>query len=391
VSLAPSGLAFEFATAGRIVFGRGTSAQSASAARALGKRALVVVGRDTTRHTARFELFRQAGLTVEILSVPGEPTVELVREGTRLAREGQADVVVGIGGGSALDAAKAVAILATAPGDALDYLEVVGAGKNLERPGIPMIAIPTTAGTGAEVTRNSVLASPDHGVKVSLRSPHLLPRLAIIDPDLSSEMAADLTARVGCDAITQLIEPFVSMRAHPLTDAICREGLRLAAPALPAVFRHGSDSDAREAMAAAALLSGLALANAGLGVVHGLAGPIGGVIPAPHGSICAALLPIGMEVNLRTLRQRMPGSDALRRFEELGPLLTGRRSATADDAVGWVASLVADLGIPRLSAFGLSGQMLPMVVQRASVASSTRTNPIVLSEGELTEIVERAL
>ncbi|HLB79997.1 MAG TPA: iron-containing alcohol dehydrogenase, partial [Dongiaceae bacterium] len=318
-------------------------------------------------------------------------TVGLVREGTRLARECQADVVVGIGGGSALDAAKAVAILATAPGDVLDYLEVVGAGKNLDRPGIPMVAIPTTAGTGAEVTRNSVLASPEHGVKVSLRSPHLLPRLAIVDPHLSSDMPPDLTARVGCDALTQLIEPFVSTRAHPLTDAVCREGLRLAAPALRTVFRHGSDLGAREAMAEAALLSGMALANAGLGVVHGLAGPIGGVIPAPHGSICAALLPFGMEVNLRTLRQRMPDSDALRRFEELGPLLTGRGASTADDAVAWVASLVADLGIPRLSAFGLSGQMLPTVVQRATVASSTRTNPIVLTEGELTEILERAL
>jgi alcohol dehydrogenase class IV len=389
--MASSGPVFDFATAGRIVFGRGAAAQSASAARALGERALVVVGRDTTRHAALFERFRQAGLTVVVLSVPGEPTVELVREGIRLARECQADVVVGIGGGSALDAAKAVAILATAPGDVLDYLEVVGGGKSLDRPGIPMVAIPTTAGTGAEVTRNAVLASPEHGVKVSLRSPQLLPRLAIVDPNLSSEMPPDLTARVGCDALTQLIEPFVSTRAQPLTDAICREGLRRAAPALRTVFRHGSDSDAREAMAAAALLSGLALANAGLGVVHGLAGPIGGVIPAPHGSICAALLPFGMEVNLRTLRQRMPDSDALRRFEELGPLLTGSRAATADDGVAWVASLVADLGIPRLSALGLTGQMLGTVVERATVANSTRTNPIVLSEGELTEILERAL
>jgi len=144
-------------------------------------------------------------------------------------------------------------------------------------------------------------------------------------------------------------------------------------------------------MAAAALLSGLALANAGLGVVHGLAGPIGGVIPAPHGSICAALLPFGMEVNLRTLRQRMPDSDALRRFEELGPLLTGRRGATADDSVAWVVSLVADLGIPRLSAFGLTESMLPVIIERAQAASSTRSNPVTLMAGELTEIVRQAL
>lgn len=385
------GLAFEFTTAGRIVFGRGASEQSASAARSFGERALVVVGRDPARHSARLERLRQAGLAVECLSVPSEPTLALVREGTRLARGHQADVVVGMGGGSALDAAKAVALLATHSGDVLDYLEVVGAGKTFDRPGLPMIAIPTTAGTGTEVTRNSVLASPEHGVKVSLRSPHLLPRLAIVDPDLSSEMPADLTARVGCDALTQLIEPFVSTRANPLTDAICREGLRRAAPALRRAVQPGSDPEAREAMAAAAMLSGLALANAGLGAVHGLAGPIGGMIPAPHGAICAALLPFGMEVNLRALRGRMPHSDALRRYAELGLLLSGQPGATADDAVAWVASLVADLGIPRLSAFGLTREMLATVVQRATVASSTRTNPIALSENELTEIVERAL
>jgi len=385
------GLSFEFATAGRIVFGRGTSAQSASAARAYGQRALVVVGRDPARQAGLLDLLQQTGLSVEVMQVAGEPTVELVRQGTRLARDQKAGVVVGMGGGSCLDAAKAVAILATHPGDVLDYLEVIGAGKAFDRPGIPMLAIPTTAGTGTEVTRNSVLASTEHGVKVSLRSPYLLPRLAIVDPDLSSDMPPDLTARVGCDALTQLIEPFVSTRANPLTDAVCREGLRRAAPALRRAFQLGSDAEARQAMAAAALLSGLALANAGLGVVHGLAGPIGGMVSAPHGAICAALLPLGMEVNLRGLRARMPDSEALLRYTELGFLLTGRPQATAEDAVAWATALIADLGLLRLSAFGLTSRMVPTVVQRASVASSTRTNPIALNEAELTEIVERAL
>ncbi len=384
-------LAFEFATSGRIVFGRGASAQAASAVRAFGARALVVVGRDPARHAARLDLLRQAGLSVEILRVPGEPTLDVVRTGTHLAREQGSEVVVGMGGGSALDAAKAVAIVSTHPGDVLDYLEVIGSGWTFDRPGIPMVAIPTTAGTGTEVTRNSVLASPEHGVKVSLRSPHLLPRLAIVDPDLSADMPADLTARVGCDTLTQLIEPFVSTRANPITDGICREGLRRAAPGLPAAVRDGSDQEAREAMALASMLSGLALANAGLGVVHGLAGPIGGMIPAPHGAICAALLPIGMEVNLRALRARMPDSEALRRYAELGPLLTGRADSSAEGAVAWAASLVSDIGIRRLSTYGLKTEMLPLVVQRATVANSTRTNPIVLTEAELTEIVERAL
>jgi alcohol dehydrogenase class IV len=312
-------VAFEFATAGRIVFGRGASSQAPAAVRALGRRALVVVGRDPARHAARIDAFRLAGIECEVLNIPAEPTIEDVREGTRRLRRAACGVVVGLGGGSALDAAKAVAILAAHPGDVVDYLEVIGGGRSFDRPGLPMIAIPTTAGTGTEVTRNAVLASPEHGVKVSVRSPHLLPRLAIVDPDLSSGMPADLTARVGCDALTQLIEPFVSTRANPLTDAVCREGLRLAAPAIRIAFQHGDDAQAREAMAAAATLSGMALANAGLGVIHGLAGPIGGVIPAPHGTICAALLPGGMEANLRALHAREPDRrpPALRRGRAL--------------------------------------------------------------------------
>jgi alcohol dehydrogenase class IV len=390
----PAGLAFEFITEGqigRVDFGRGTADGIGAAAAAFSDRALVVVGQDPARQAPRIDRLREAGVTFEILHVPSEPTVDLVRQATLLARSQQVGVVVGIGGGSALDAAKAIAILATHPGDVLDYLEVIGAGKTLDREGLPMIAVPTTAGTGTEVTRNAVLASPEHGVKVSLRSPRLLPRLAIVDPDLSSAMPPDLTARVGCDALTQLIEPFVSTRANPLTDAVCREGLRRAATALRTAVHQGSDSNARESMAAAAMLSGLALANAGLGVVHGLAGPIGGVLSAPHGAICAALLPYAMEVNLRALGSRSPEAEALDRYAELGILLTGRSDAAADDAVAWVTALVADVGIPRLSAFGLSTQMVPMIVQRATVASSTRTNPVVLSEVELAEIIDRAM
>lgn len=389
-----AGIAFEFISegqVGRVEFGRGTAARAADAAQAHGERLLLVTGQDPVRQAKVIQPLLEAGLSVERIFVPGEPTVELVREGTRLAREHRSAVVIGIGGGSALDTAKAIAILATHPGDVLDYLEVIGAGQSLDRPGIPMIAIPTTAGTGTEVTRNAVLASVDHGVKVSLRSPFLLPRLALVDPDLSSEMPPDLTARVGCDALTQLIEPYVSTRANPLTDAVCREGLRRAAPALPLAVHDGANSTAREAMAAAAMMSGLALANAGLGVVHGLAGPIGGIVPAPHGAICAALLPAAMDVNLRALRAQMPDGRGLRRYQELGPALTGNPGATADDAVGWVAALVADIGIARLRSFGLTENQIPMAVERARVASSTRTNPIVLSDDELTEIVERSL
>ena len=389
--MALAALTFDFTTPGRILFGRGSALQAASLARGFGERALVVIGGSTSRPAGLLDRFRREGLTCEVLQSSTEPTVDMVRDGVERARRLGSQLVIGLGGGSALDAAKAIAILATHPGDVFDYLEVIGGGRALDRPGLPAVAIPTTAGTGTEVTRNAVLASPSHGVKVSLRSPFLPPRLAIVDPDLSSQMPPDLTARVGCDALTQLIEPFVSLRANPLSDAVCREGLRLAASALAIAVHRGTDQEARSAMAAAALLSGLALANAGLGAIHGLAGPIGGMISAPHGSICAALLPLGMAVNLRALRERAPGGEALRRYAELGPVLTGDPTATADAAVAWAGMLVTDIGIPRLSALGLTTQMVPTVVERAVAASSTRANPIVLSPAELTEIVERAL
>jgi alcohol dehydrogenase class IV len=386
-----SDLAFEFSTAGRIVFGRGAVARAPAAVRGFGVHGLLVVGKSQDRHAQLLEALRHEGIAVEVFHVPAEPTTELIRRGTDLARRNHVEVVVGFGGGSALDAAKSIALLTAQPGDVLDYLEVIGAGRAFERPGLPTVAIPTTAGTGTEVTRNAVLASPEHSVKVSVRSPDLLPRLAIVDPDLSSGMPPELTARVGCDALTQLIEPFVSHRASPFTDAVCREGLRRGVPALRRAVARGDDREAREAMAVAATLSGVALANAGLGVIHGLAGPIGGMIPAPHGAICAALLPSGMDVNLRALRRRMPGSAALHRYDELGEILSGRAGAAADEAVVWAAALVADLAIPPLSSFGLTREMVPAVVERGAVASSTRGNPIVLDESELTEIVSRAL
>lgn len=381
---------FEFLSPGRIVFGRGCSDRMIPAAAGFGRRALVVVGRDPSRHAARLEGLAQAGLSFEVLSVPVEPTIELVRRGVSLARAAAVEVVVGLGGGSALDAAKAVAVLVPQRGDVLDYLEVIGGGQGLEDKGLPVIAIPTTAGTGTEVTRNAVLASPEHRVKASLRSPRLVPRLALVDPDLSSTMPPPVTAGTGVDALTQLIEPFVSLRAGPLTDGLCREGLRLAARSLARAVRDGGDA-ARDDMALAATLSGLALANAGLGIVHGLAGPVGGMVPAPHGAICGALLAAGMDVNLRALRTRDPESAVLGRFDEIGRLLTGRESARADDGVRWVADLTSEIGIPPLSTYGLEQAMVPEVIERALVASSTRTNPVRLTSEELAEIVERSL
>ncbi|MGB9722716.1 MAG: iron-containing alcohol dehydrogenase [Chloroflexia bacterium] len=382
---------FEFATAARVVFGAGTLGEVGPAAAALGRRALVVTGRNAARAAPLLGLLAQHGVEGATFPVAAEPTLETVRRGLAWAREGECDLVIGFGGGSALDTAKAVAVLLTNEGDVLDYLEVIGRGRAPERPGVPCLAIPTTAGTGSEVTRNAVLLSPEHRAKVSLRSAWLLPRLAVVDPELTYTMPPAVTAATGLDALTQLVEPFVSLRANPLTDALCREGIARAGRSLRRAWECGEDASAREDMALAALLSGMALANAGLGAVHGFAAAIGGSFTAPHGAVCARLLPIVMEANRRALRRRAPESPALARYDEVARLLTGHPRATADDGVIWVRQLVAELGIPPLSAYGIGAGDLPELVQKAAAASSMRGNPIPLTEEEMEGVLREAL
>ena len=282
---------FEFATAGRILFGRGTSRQIPALARSLGRRALVVLGGSGRGREALTRGLGEAGVRSVVFHVSGEPTVHLVDLATGLARGEGCDLVIAQGGGSVIDAGKAVAGLLTNPGDVLDYLEVVGGGKPLLEPGVPFLAVPTTAGTGTEVTRNAVLDVPEHQVKASLRSPHLLARLAVVDPELTLSLPPAVTAYTGMDALTQLIEPFVSNAANPLTDGVCREGLARAARSLAAAYRDGSDLAAREDMALAALCGGIALANARLGAVHGFAGVLGGATGQAHGALCAGCSP----------------------------------------------------------------------------------------------------
>ncbi|MBI4876169.1 MAG: iron-containing alcohol dehydrogenase [Acidobacteria bacterium] len=366
---------FEFATATRIVFGAGTAGEVAPAARAMGARALLV----TQRGAPALE-----GFTHATLDVPGEPTVELVRRGTELARAGQCDVVVSVGGGSAIDAGKAIAALLANGGDPLDYLEVVGKGQSLKMPSAPFIAVPTTAGTGAEVTRNAVLASPEHGVKASLRSPLMLPRLAVVDPDLTLDLPPAITASTGLDALTQVIEPYVSIRANPLTDLYSQEGMRRAARSLVRASEDGRDRAAREDMAMASLMGGLCLANAGLGAVHGFAAPIGGSFDAPHGAVCAALLPHVMAMNVRA-------AEKLERFATVARILTGRPDAVPEDGVEWVARVCVRLRIPPLRAYGIGPGDLPALVAGAAQASSMKGNPAALTAGELTEILRAAL
>jgi alcohol dehydrogenase class IV len=382
---------FEFATAGRILFGPGTLRELGTIAGELGKFALVVCGSSSARTQPLFSAMEAANLKNWSFATRGEPTIEHIKKGVNLARESGCNVVIGFGGGSVIDSAKAIAGLVTNAGDILDYLEVIGKGKPLIAPALPCIAIPTTAGTGAEVTRNAVLAAPEHRVKVSLRSPFLLPRVAIVDPELTSELPAEVTAFTGLDALTQLIEPYVSIRANPMTDAFCVEGMSRAARSLRRAFEHGHDPAAREDMALASMLGGLALANSGLGAVHGFAGPIGGMFPAPHGAICAALLSRVMEINIRALRERMPDGEALRRYDRVATILTGNKEAGPRDAINWVTELCRALRVPGLRAYGVTESDCGTLVEKAAEASSMKANPIVLTNEELTEALHRSL
>ena len=382
---------FEFATAARIIFGEGAVREVAPAAAAMGRRALLVAGATPGRTAFLAPLLEAAGVSSVPFAVPGEPTVDLVRTGTARARAEACDLVIALGGGSAIDAGKALAAMLANPGDPLDYLEVIGAGRPLRQPSVPFIAIPTTAGTGSEVTRNAVLASPEHRVKASLRAAGMLPRLAVVDPELTFDLPRSVTASTGLDALTQCIEPYVSVRANPMTDLVCVEGIRRAALALPRVWDNGADRAARSEMAWASLLGGMALANAALGAVHGFAAPIGGMFPAPHGAVCAALLPHVMEANVQALRERAAGAEPLRRYDEIARLLTGQSHATAEDGVRWVAALCRKLEVPPLRAYGLDEAAIPDLVSKAAAASSMKGNPIALTSEELRRIVSAAL
>ncbi|MBE0704729.1 MAG: iron-containing alcohol dehydrogenase [Afipia sp.] len=352
---------------------------------------LVVTGSDPARAEPLNALLRAAGLTPVVFPTQGEPKVETAENGVRMARAEGCDLVIGFGGGSAIDAGKAISALATNPGEPLDYLEVIGKAQPLEQPPLPYIAVPTTAGTGSEVTRNAVLASAEKKVKVSVRSPLMIPRVAVIDPALATSLPPSVTASAGMDALTQVIEPFVSSKATPMTDALAREGIMRGARSLRRAYEQPDDLDARADMALAALFSGISLANAGLGAVHGFAGPLGGMYPIPHGVICARLLPIVMETNLKALRARAADHPALARYGEIARIVTGKANAAADDGVAWAYELRDALAIPALGEFGLERDAFADVLPKAQRASSMKGNPLPLTDEELLGILTQAV
>ena len=382
---------FEFSTAKRILFGLGVSDDIAPAINEMGNKAFMVTGSNISRALPFIKRIEGLGVKVITFSVSGEPTIETILAAVQAAKENKCDVVIGIGGGSVIDTGKAIAALLTNSGDLEDYLEVIGKGKQIQNASAPYIAVPTTSGTGAEVTQNAVIGSLKHNVKVSMRSPLMLPSLSVVDPLLTLSVPKVITATTGLDSLTQLIEPFVSHKSNPLTDGLCREGMMRAARSLKKAYQHGDNAEAREDMSLASLFGGMALANAKLGAVHGFAGPIGGMFSAPHGAICAKLLPPVIETNVQALKERSPASPTLAKFDEVARILTNSSDVKASDAVIWIQELCDELNLPALSEFGVTESDISAIVSQSKNASSMKGNPIDLTEDELAGIMQKAL
>lgn len=381
----------------KIVLGRGIVASTLrQALPGVGKRPLLVTGKGGAqrfRQILEEALPRDFDYSAQVVSASGEPTIEQVVAGALQARSLGCDCVVAFGGGSAIDLGKAIAAMATQTRDIFTFLEVIGQAQPLDHAPLPLIAIPTTSGTGSEATKNAVVKSTTHRRKVSLRHDKLLPALAIVDPTLTLSCPPSLSAQVGADTLCQVLEPFLCSAPNPIVDALSREGIVRAARSLGRVITDGGDIEAREDMAIASVLGGLALANARLGTVHGFAAVLGGMFDdAPHGAICATLLPHVFEANIKAIRLR-GDQHKLERFHEAARLLSGDRRATAEAGTEWLLALVKEINIPSLGRVcpGLRPEDFESIVLATQQASSTKGNAAALANDELHGILERAL
>jgi len=381
---------FEFATAKWIIFGEGSANKIPDNALNLGSKPLIVTGKNQNRCKFLLDDFTKKKIKFEIFSVNGEPTTQVVTECLNLAKRNKTDVIIGIGGGSAIDAGKAVSALITNGGDLFDYLEVIGRDKPIKNPTIPFIAVPTTAGTGTEVTKNAVIKSNEHSIKVSLRSPFMLPDIAILDPVLTYSMPREVTASTGLDAFTQVIEPYVSIKANMLTDSICKEGIKRISRSLLKAFNNPNNKKAREDMCIGSLFGGIALANAKLGAVHGFAGPMGGMIGAPHGVVCGIILPYVIKANIKALQERKPSSEVFKKYEKVAKIVTKNEKAKPKDLIQWTDELYEKLNMPHLSEVDLKEGQIEELVGKAKISNSMKGNPIVLTDKELRGIVKDA-
>ncbi len=404
---------FELVLPRRIVFAEGSIEQVGSLAATLGRRAVLVTGRRwlaSSGHLPRLEqALVEAGLIFQRIAAEPEPTCEHVEELLLELRRFNADCVIAIGGGSVIDVGKALAILLANEGGPMDYIEGVGHGRRFERPALPVLAAPTTAGTGAEATRNSVLGNRARTFKKSIRDDSMIPAIALVDPALLADCPADVAAACGMDALAQLLESLLSRRSAPLTDALARRGLEGAA-LLEDFVRDSADSHARAEMALASLHSGICLANAGLGSVHALASPLGARFPAPHGAVCAALLPAAVELNARLARERGQ-EDVLEKYAfawrvlgDWGDQPISADPFAADDPTELIdspfesalalarhlARLRQELGIPGLAAWGVIPADFDALIKDAG-PGNLATNPVELDHDDLASLLAAAL
>ena len=384
------GINFQFATSTRIIFENDSFKKVPGLVAGLGNKVFIVTGKNKVLANQLSEWLNQINISSEIFSVHSEPTTADIENGTDLARQNSSKVIVGIGGGSVIDAGKAIAALVANKGELTDYLEIIGKGKKLEEAPLPYLAIPTTAGTGAEVTKNAVIKSIDHNVKVSLRSDLMFPAIAVIDPVLTLTMPPEITAYTGVDALTHLLETFVSCQANIFVDILCREGMQRIASSIELAFFEGNNLEARENMSMASMLGGMALASVKLGAVHGFAGPMGGMFPIPHGAVCACLLPAVMEINIKAIKEKKLETQLLK-FDEVARILTQNNFAKAEEGTIWVKEIVKKLKIPRLSYFQLSTNSFPELIEKAKNSSSMKGNPVVLNDDQLAEILNLSL
>jgi len=392
--------AFSVSCLPHIVFGDGSLSQVPKLAAAIGQRALVVTGsrslRDTPYWDALTSGLRNLGLSWEEMRVDGEPSPQLVDDAVRLWRETRIDVVVGIGGGSVLDAAKAVAGLLPHGNSVMDHLEGAGPELPYKGPATPFIAVPTTAGTGSEATRNAVLSvQGSQGFKKSFRHELLVPRYAVVDPLLLVNCPPDLIAANGMDAMTQLLESYVSSRANPFTDALALSGLASVRDGFFDWYEENERAaSGRSHMAYAALQSGITLAQAGLGSVHGLASPLGAFFPIPHGVVCGTLVAAATEMNIRALRARVPDSQALEKYAQIGRIWHGEQALPREEAWNLLVQTLGDwtqrLDLPRLGAYGIQASDIPRIVSNCR-GSSMKTNPVELTDAEVREVLMQRL
>lgn len=373
-------------TAAHIAFGRGSAARAVPQVLSFGGRVLLVRGSASAFADTLHRDLEKSGATVLAVRARGEPDLTQLSACIAAGRDHGAEVVVAIGGGSAIDLGKAAAALVPAAHVPLIYLEVVGDGRPLDADPLPFIALPTTAGTGAEVTKNAVISIPDHGRKVSLRDGRMLARLAIVDPALTEDCPRGVTLASGLDAVTQVIEPYLSARANPLTDALCRDAIPRGLQALAALMQ-GEDTQARDELAFVSLIGGIALANAGLGAVHGLAGVIGGRTGAPHGAVCGRLLGPVLRANRAAMQQS--GGD-MHRFREVENWIRAALGGADGDAFDLLDAQIDAWGLPLLSALGVSASARAALAAEAQRSSSMAANPLPLAEETLTRIMAEA-